>query len=349
MNLSENQSIVNALKQILEYYDYLEYDENHSAGTNQLCLKVSDSDANCHLGVIKNICAQLGSEYTCEPERPTRFHIRIMDHRDYANMPISPYQDEAPSEKCVDPEPEPDSAIAYYYRGQMKCLLNQYEAGIADYKKAHSLNPNIVVPNVNSIQFASIQFNLMVTEQKIRSDRERFYWEHHSKFLEREANRAEVRKRHGTPEWLEKQAEVLKRDGMLCVCGDSATEVHHKTYENLGQEPLSDLVALCRYCYRGIHSGEKIKLWQGSNPMTNKEYREKYLESRNWKEKRERVLDRDRNLCICGERATYVHHKTYKNLGAEPLSDLIALCRNCHDGYHRRLPAKSESFWHMRA
>ena len=28
MNLSENQEIVNALKQILEYYDYLEYDEN---------------------------------------------------------------------------------------------------------------------------------------------------------------------------------------------------------------------------------------------------------------------------------------------------------------------------------
>ena len=43
MNLSENQKIVNALKQILEYYDYLEYDENLSAGTNRLCLKVSHS------------------------------------------------------------------------------------------------------------------------------------------------------------------------------------------------------------------------------------------------------------------------------------------------------------------
>ncbi len=26
MSLSENQQVVNALKQILEYYDYLEYD-----------------------------------------------------------------------------------------------------------------------------------------------------------------------------------------------------------------------------------------------------------------------------------------------------------------------------------
>ena len=41
MNLSENQKIVNVLKQILEYYDYLEYDENLSVGTNQLCLKVT--------------------------------------------------------------------------------------------------------------------------------------------------------------------------------------------------------------------------------------------------------------------------------------------------------------------
>ena len=74
------------------------------------------------------------------------------------------------------------------------------------------------------------------------------------------------------------------------------------------------------------------------------DYRETYLESPNWKKKRKRVLDRDNNLCVCGERATYVHHKTYQNLGAELLSDLVALCKNCHDGYHGRLLAKSEFF-----
>ena len=348
MNLSENQGIVDSLKQILEYYDYLEYEEALSKVTNQLCVQVSHSDPNFSFGAIENICEQLGREYTYEPDKPTRFYIRMMNHSDYAKMPVSPYQDEEQNEEFVDPEP--DSAIAYYYRGRMKCLLNQYEAGIADYKKALSSDPNLVaVRNIRSItQFASIQFNLMVTEQEIRSDRERFYWEYHSKFLEREAKRAAVLKRPGTSEWQAKRAEVLKRDGMLCVCGDEATEVHHKIYINLGHEPLSDLVALCRYCYRGIHSGEKIKLWQGSNPMTNKEYREKYLESPNWKEKRKRVLDRDGNLCVCGERAIDVHHKTYENLGQEPLSDLIALCKNCHDGYHGSLFAKSDSFWYMR-
>lgn len=335
MNLSENQQIVNALKQILEYYDYLEYDEDHSKGTDQLCIKVSHPNANCSLGVIKHICGQLGENFTCEPNKPTKFYIRMMDHDDYASMQVITYQDE-------ELGPEPDSAIAYYYRGRMRCFLNQYKEAIADYEKACSLDRNL------DMSITLIQLNGMAKEQEIRSDRMRFYWEYHSRFLEREAKRAEVLKRHRTPEWQAKRDEVLKRDGMLCVCGDRATEVHHKTYINLGQELLSDLVALCRCCYRGIHSGEMIKLWQGSNPMTNKEYTEKYLESPHWKEKRKSLLDRDGDLCVCGKHAIYVHHKTYENLGAEPLSDLVALCRNCHDGYHGRLPARSEFFWHMR-
>ena len=133
MNLSENQKIVDDLKQILEYYDYLEYDENHSAGTNQLCLKVSRPDANCHLGVIKNICAQLGSEYTCEPERSTRFYIRLKVHNDYPSISTSQHQEEIL-------HPEPDSATAYYYRGLVKDHMGQYEAAIKDYKEASRLS-----------------------------------------------------------------------------------------------------------------------------------------------------------------------------------------------------------------
>ena len=341
MNLSENRDIVRALKQILAYYDWLEYDEVRSKDTNQLCIQVSHSDANFGPGAIENICEQLGRDYTYEPDKPIRFYIRMMNHSDYAKMSVIAYQEEEQNEGFIGPEP--DSAIAYYYRGTVRCFLNQYKEAIADYKMACSLDRNF------DMRIALMQLNLMAKEQEIRSDRVRFYWKYHSRFLEREAKRTAVLKRHGIPEWYSKRIQVLKRDGMLCVCGDKATEVHHKTYINLGHEPLSDLVALCRYCYRGIHSGEKIRLWQGLlNPMSNKEYREKYLESSNWKEKRKRVLDRDDNLCICGERATVVHHKTYENLGWEPLSDLVALCRNCHDGYHGRLPDKSESFWHIR-
>lgn len=54
--------------------------------------------------------------------------------------------------------------------------------------------------------------------------------------------------------WHIKRRVVLERDGYLCVCGAKATVVHHKRYDNIGQEPLSDLVALCEECHFDIHT-----------------------------------------------------------------------------------------------
>lgn len=58
-----------------------------------------------------------------------------------------------------------------------------------------------------------------------------------------------------------------------------------------------------------------------------------YLASDLWKSIRATVLKRDKHAClVCGERATEVHHKSYKMdaiVGAKTLS-LMSLCRNCH-------------------
>lgn len=334
MNLPNNQQIVNDLKRILDYYDYLEYDESHSKTTGMLCIRVSNTDTNCSLEVIQKICAQLGSGYTCEPEKPTKFYIRMLSPVDLQEAASKlPFAEETLRSEL-------NSASAYYSRAIRMYDIGMYEFAIEDYQKAFRLGFSDRLMKVIAMM------NLHAAkEAQQKSDRERFYWEYHNKFLEREAKRNEVRKRHGTPEWQAKRAEVLERDGRLCVCGDIATEMHHKTYENLGQELPSDLVALCMYCYKGIHSGEKIKRFKGSNPMNSKEYRKEYLESRHWKEIRKKVLERDNYLCICGERATYAHHKTYENLWQEKLSDLVALCKNCHDGFHGRLYVSSEHFW----
>ena len=56
-----------------------------------------------------------------------------------------------------------------------------------------------------------------------------------------------------SPAWKVKRDAVEQRDGGQCVCGDQATEVHHKTYDNIGKEPLSDLVALCEECHERVH------------------------------------------------------------------------------------------------
>lgn len=58
-----------------------------------------------------------------------------------------------------------------------------------------------------------------------------------------------------------------------------------------------------------------------------------YIASSEWAAKRKRALDRDNHECqTCLNGADLeVHHKTYERLGHERLSDLITLCRSCHE------------------
>lgn len=55
--------------------------------------------------------------------------------------------------------------------------------------------------------------------------------------------------------WLDKRHRVFRRDGMRCVeCGSAMNlRCHHLTYENLGNEPLQDLVTLCNSCHSEKH------------------------------------------------------------------------------------------------
>ena len=66
-------------------------------------------------------------------------------------------------------------------------------------------------------------------------------------------------------------------------------------------------------------------------------YRNDYLESDEWKQKRYVVLKRDNWRCVyCGGRATQVHHKRYAkyNIGKEPIKWLVSVCKSCHDKQH---------------
>lgn len=44
-----------------------------------------------------------------------------------------------------------------------------------------------------------------------------------------------------------------------CMCGADEVQLHHKTYERLGCENLTDLVPLCATCHKMIHTLE----WRG--------------------------------------------------------------------------------------
>ena len=70
---------------------------------------------------------------------------------------------------------------------------------------------------------------------------------------------------------------------------------------------------------------------------------QQYLQSDAWKEKRNAILKAAGYRCRkCGERATEVHHETYRRIYKEKLTDLTALCRKCHETVHTAPKQKSK-------
>jgi hypothetical protein len=71
--------------------------------------------------------------------------------------------------------------------------------------------------------------------------------------------------------------------------------------------------------------------------MASEKY-QAYLCSREWGLKREAVIERSGGICERCKRndGDAVHHKTYKRIYNEPLTDLIYLCEACHDFTHGR-------------
>lgn len=55
-------------------------------------------------------------------------------------------------------------------------------------------------------------------------------------------------------QWQAKRELVLARDNGRCVLCDSNTdlEIHHRNYDRLGNEDLSDLTTLCRDCHEVV-------------------------------------------------------------------------------------------------
>jgi hypothetical protein len=63
-----------------------------------------------------------------------------------------------------------------------------------------------------------------------------------------------------------------------------------------------------------------------------------YLSTDHWKQKRLAVLSERGCQCEkCNEWGNEIHHLSYDNLWNEPLSDLMVLCRDCHEATHRAL------------
>ena len=55
--------------------------------------------------------------------------------------------------------------------------------------------------------------------------------------------------------WGARRSIVLARARSICECCEyySATQVHHKIYERIGQELDTDLMAVCNFCHDLLH------------------------------------------------------------------------------------------------
>lgn len=99
----------------------------------------------------------------------------------------------------------------------------------------------------------------------------------------------------------------------------------------------------CSQEYRATYEEELRSAYlaqKARNHQLSKMSLEEYLKTKEWKVKRNRALIQAGNRCqVCA--STYrleVHHRTYERLGDELLSDLVVLCRSCHQHYHGILP-----------
>ena len=103
---------------------------------------------------------------------------------------------------------------------------------------------------------------------------------------------------------------------------------------------------LCDSCAYGLRTrfAEEFKHRRQVNKTRKQELSRmpfsKYQQTREWKVKRSRVLSLARHRCqLCNRVGSpgsplEVHHNNYDRYGDELLSDLVALCEECHGHYH---------------
>ncbi len=87
-----------------------------------------------------------------------------------------------------------------------------------------------------------------IERERMRVDENEKWWAWYSEYLR-------------TPKWKAIRQRVLVRAGGLCEgCGhEKATQVHHVTYKNAGNEFLWELRAICDGCHERCHGDEKHK------------------------------------------------------------------------------------------
>ena len=125
-----------------------------------------------------------------------------------------------------------------------------------------------------------------------------------------------------------------------CVtCGHTSQPIAHGKLteaEKAGAAPIERTIARGRWELRQAEIERRLEAERERLSEERRRWYLGYLASEVWQERRALVMARSGGTCeACGvEPAEHVHHKTYENVGREPLFDLVAVCASCHADLH---------------
>jgi hypothetical protein len=112
---------------------------------------------------------------------------------------------------------------------------------------------------------------------KKRSELQNEYWKKESELRQAAAVKAQLDWRNyyedylHSEEWEERRKAVFKRDCGVCqsCLTVKATQVHHIRYDNLGHEPLFDLISICTKCHKKLHSIRNERKEEPKKPISS--------------------------------------------------------------------------------
>lgn len=134
-------------------------------------------------------------------------------------------------------------------------------------------------------------------------------------------------------DWKNEKIYFIREQCINCgACKNKNRALSSKKYRHLVE---CDLNTEREKIYKEQFYSERKILYDLKNLLKSKKYQE-YLYSDEWRNIRNKVLERDNSICrVCEKnKATEVHHLTYENIYNEKLEDLISICRNCHNESH---------------
>lgn len=140
-------------------------------------------------------------------------------------------------------------------------------------------------------------------------------------------------------QWGRGKIHVIHEDGDRTLCGKLLSECpgrHVPADEFTCQACAGVMEARDRRKRREEEWAERAQEYALKGEARRQEWQiwyDGYLRSPKWREKHNLVLARENSLCeACRRRrATQVHHTTYAHVGNEPLFELRAICKECHE------------------